>query len=562
MAARQRRRPLLLSARVRTPAPAPPTIRPSALAERLDAPRFRLRVHPHSRRLRAAGDRGAAALEYAGVVLLACTLGVALVGATDYGQRLLTEVRRAVCTALDLGGCPSGPGSADGFLPKRCATDEHRISASVGVSVVASPSGSVRIGERVNSDGTAEVSLTRGLHATADAPNPLHWGGELSSLAEARVGVGAGAHGGATAAHVWTFATEREAARFRERVARSEHLETLGSGSGAFDALGSRIVGAAGDLFGSETTGALPPPDRREVSLSAGLHLAGEAGASLGVRDRDRDRGRAAGGESGRRTGGATGRPAVPGGATAGTPRPGGSAPADGTGTGRDRVSSDLGLLHLVSAGAEGDASLTETVDERRGTVSRTVGFRFAESGGVGPLMPPSVLRPRDARDRITRASVTTTRDRGTGELTEVAVETANTDDGSGRVVGTARLKVTDANRATVRRWLAGGEPLRALTFLATTGRPKDAASPKAAGSGEVGEFDRLLYREAGYSAVGYATRSAGREFSADATLNGLSFGGATGWESVTRTATGARYLAAPGPDGRRELVPYEECAG
>ncbi|MDT0304111.1 hypothetical protein [Streptomonospora wellingtoniae] len=542
---------------MRTRVPAPSTPCPPAFAAGVPAPRTRPRPRPlPCRRLRPTGDRGAAVLEHAGVVLLACTLGVALFGATDNGQRLLAEVRRAVCTALDIGACPDGTDRADDLLPERCATDEHRLSASVGVSVAAGSSGSVRIGERVSSDGSAEVSLTRGLHATADAPNPLHWGAELGPLAEARAGVGAGAHGGAAATHVWTFATKRAADRFRERVARSEHLESLSSDSGAFDALGARIVGAVGDLFGSPTAGTLPPPDRRQVSLNAGLHLAGEAGANLGVGGR----GRSSGSQAGRRSGGANGRPAAPGDATADTPRSGRAAPA--LGTGDDRVSSDLGLLYLVSAGAEGEASLTEAVDERRGTVSRTVGFQFAESGRVGPLMPASSLgRPREARDRLTRASVTTTRDRRTGELAEVAVETVNADDGGVRVVGTARLQVTDANRATVRSWLAGREALTALTFLATTGRPKDAASPKAARSQEISEFDRLLHREATYSTVAYARRSAGREFGADATLNGLSFGGATGWESVTHTATGARYLAAPGPDGRRELVPYEECA-
>ncbi|MFD0776466.1 hypothetical protein ACFQZ2_21235, partial [Streptomonospora algeriensis] len=227
-----------------------------------------------------------------------------------------------------------------------------------------------------------------------------------------------------------------------------------------------------------------------------------------------------------------------------------------------DGVRGSPDLLHLVSASAEGDAVLTETVDERRGTVSQTVGFEFAEAGEVGPLVPEAVLSPEDARDRLTGASLTTTRHSETGELAEVVIETVNADDDAGHIVGTARLEVTDANRAPVRRWLDGREPLLALTFLSTTARPKDVASPKAEHSDSVGEFDRLLFSEGTYSSVRYAAESRGRDFSVDATLSGLSFGGATGWESVTRTATGARYLARPGPAGRRELVPFEGCTG
>ncbi|KII00005.1 hypothetical protein LP52_03385 [Streptomonospora alba] len=516
--------------------------------------------HPLPRRLlrplnAAADDHGAAALDYAAVVLLACALGTALFGTSDYGQRILAEIRRAVCAALDLGDCADRPGDADRFLPEPCTTDAQQISSSVGVSVAARQNGQVRIAERVDSDGTAEVALTHRLHGTADAPSPLRWGADLGPLAEADAGLAAGVHGGASTTHVWEFSTEREAARFRERVARAEHLESIGSDSGAFDAIGSRIVGFAADRLGSDAV-TLPPPDRREVSVKAGLHLAGDAGASLGVRSRNRS---------------ADGTPRTPAGESPARPggprRPGtGLSPGSDSGSqapGTDEaVRSGLDLLHLVSAGAEGDAVLTESRDGRSGTVSRTVGYEFAEAGEVGPLVPDSVLSPEDARDRLTGASLTTTRDSDTGELVEVAIETVNADGDSGHVVGTARLEVTDANRAAVRRRLDGREPLLALTFLSTTARPKDVTSAKAESSDSVDEFDRLLYSEGTYSSVRYATDSRGREFSADATLSGLSFGGATGWESATRTAIGARYLGGPGPAGRRELIAFEECTG
>ncbi|MFD0773117.1 hypothetical protein ACFQZ2_04170, partial [Streptomonospora algeriensis] len=133
----------------------------------------------------AAGDRGAAALDYAAVALLVCALGTALFGTTDYGQRVLTEIRHAVCAALDLGDCTDRPGAADRFLPEPCTTDTQQISSSVGVSVAASQNGQVRIAQRVYSDGTAEVALTHRLHGSADAPSPLRWGAELGPLAEA-----------------------------------------------------------------------------------------------------------------------------------------------------------------------------------------------------------------------------------------------------------------------------------------------------------------------------------------------------------------------------------------
>ncbi|GAA4891696.1 hypothetical protein [Streptomonospora salina] len=512
-------------------------------------PRPPRRRHPRRPLSAAADDRGAAALDYAAVVVLACALATGLAGTTDFGQRIVAEIRRAVCGALDLGDCAGRPGDADGFVPEPCTTDTQQVSSSVGVSVAASQDGQVRIAERVNSDGTAEVALTHRLEGAADAPSPLHWGAELGPLAEAEAGLAAGVHGGASATRVWTFPTEREADRFRERVARAEHLENLGSDSGAFDALGSRIVGFAADRFGADAV-TLPPPDRRDVSVSGGLHLSGEAGASVGVRGRGS-------------SGGGDADPDTPGTGAPTPERPATDAPGiQDPDTSDDAVSTGLDLLHVVSAGAEGDAVLTESRDERSGTVSRTVGFEFAESGEVGPLVPESVLTPDDARTGLTGASLTTVRDSGTGELTGVAIETVNADGDGGHVVGTARLEVTDANRAAVRRRLDAGEPLLALTFLSTTGRPTDTASPRAGDSDRVGEFDRLLFREGTYSSVRYATASDGREFSADATLSGLSFGGATGWKSATRTATGARYLARPGPGGRRELVPFEDCAG
>ncbi|MUL42534.1 hypothetical protein FZ103_15365 [Streptomonospora sp. PA3] len=498
-------------------------------------------------------DRGGTLLGYAGVVLVVGALGVTLFASTDFGGRIVTGIERAVCAVLDLGGCPPGRGVAEDFLPEPCTTDAQQLSASVSISIAASPSGRVRIGERVNSDGTAEVSLTHALHGSADAPSPLRWGADLGPLADAHAGVGAGMHGGLAATRTWTFRTERAADRFRKRVARAEHLQNLGSDSGAFDALGARIVGVAADRLGGDSAGDLPPPDRREVSVNAGVHLTGEAGAKFGLRRSGRS---AEAGPHGP-TSPADGRTADPGSTDADT----GGDPSADPGSRRDGVSSSLNLLHLVSAGAEGEAVLTESVDERSGTVSQTVGFTFAEAGEVGPLMPKSVLRPRDARDRLARASLTTTRDRATGELVAITIETVNTDEDRGHIAGTTRLEVTGANRAAVRRWLAGSRPLAALEFLATTGRPKDITSPAAQRSDDIGEFDRLLFSEATYSTVRYAAESNGREFGADATLSGWTFGGATGWESLTRTATGARYLAGPGPAGRRELVPFEDCA-
>ncbi|GAB3454331.1 hypothetical protein GCM10027570_34340 [Streptomonospora sediminis] len=528
----------------------------------------------------SAADCGATAIGYAGVAILACALGIALFGATDHGRRILTEVERAVCAALGLGPCPTGRDHrADPLRPKVCAASAQQVSASAGVSVAASPSGRVRIGERHFTDGTAEVSLTRAVHGTADAPNPFRWGAGLGP-AEAEAGLGAGVHGGAAATSTWVFPSKHAADRFRERVARSEHLDGLRADSGAFDALGARIAGGAAQLLGDGGAAGLPPPDRRAVTTHAGVHLAGDAGVELhvgGDANADRPADSAGGGAAG----------------TAGAPDdPGNAADTSDPAASDERragVTSGPDLLHLVSAGAEGNAELTRTTDDRRGTVSQTVAFEFAETGAVGPLVPESVLSPGHAHDRLARAALTTTRDRGTGDLEEVVIEVDNSrgadgaggargngGDGGGHVVGTARLEVTDRNRATVRRWLAAGESLRALSFLSTTGRPTQPAAPQAAhgGAGEgggagrgsrvgrVGGFDELLYREGTYSTVRYATETTGREFSADATLGGLSFGGATGWESVSRAATGARYLAAPGPHGRRELVPFAECAG
>ncbi|QBI53161.1 hypothetical protein [Streptomonospora litoralis] len=539
---------------------------------------------PHSpchrrRACSTADDHGAAAVGYAGVVVLACALGVALFGTTDHGRRLLAELERAVCIALDLGDCASGRRGNNDLLPKPCTTDTHRITASTGLSVAASPSGRVRIGERVNSNGTAEVALTRTLDGSADAPSPFRWGFQAGPVAEAELGISAGVHGGVAETRVWTFASRDEARRFRERVARAEHLQNLGQDSGAFDALGAQIVGKAAEVFGDGTAAdTLPPPDRRETSTSAGAHLTGEAGVKVATPDRrprpppDAD----PEGERAESDDVPGADPGAPGSSSDSGPDPdagrspnrrppdGRSEPRGESGEPhrRDDFAAGFDLLHLVSAGAEGSAVFTRGVDHRRGTTSRTVAFEFAESGDVGPLAPRSVLGSQQARNRLTRAALTTTRNRRTGELTGIRIETVRADEAHGHVVGTARLAVTDANRGTVRRWLAEREPVLALSFLGTTGRPKDATSPRARSPGAVTPFDRLLFDEGTYSTVRYAAESNGREFAAEATLAGLSFGSTTGWESATLTATGARYLAPPGPRGRRELVPFGECAG
>lgn len=539
------------------------------------------------------GDRGGTLLEYAGVLALVAGVATGMAGLTEPGRRALAEVERAVCAVLRLEGCGTGTAGAgaaanpdSAFRPQGCTTGTSSLTAATGVSVAVSPGGKVRIAERVNSDGTVEVSLARGFEAAAELPSPFRWGAGVGHLAEAEAGVAAGVRGGVTAVDTWVLDDRRAATAFRERVARQVHLDELTEDSGAFDAVGAQIVGLLERSLGTGGpeagggSGGLPPPDRREVVADGGVRLTGELGATLGGRGR-----RAAGPERS----GSDGGPAAP------------DAPAAPSGprTGRQGVASGVDLLHLVSASAEGSAHFSRETDERRDTVAETVGFAFEEAGEVGRLMPRSVVTPEDARDRVVSAALTTTRDRRTGRLTEVAIRVVNAADEHGQTEGTARLAVTDANRATVRAWLNGGEPLLALSFLSTTGRPKDATDPRAehppggaddapgrpasgdsgdSGGGDVEEggedrehagegrrvrlsdFDRLLHAEGVYSTVRYAVETGGREFSADATLAGWAFGGSTGWESVSRTATGARYLGAPDGDGRRGLVPFAAC--
>ncbi|MDA0563231.1 hypothetical protein LG943_02635 [Streptomonospora sp. S1-112] len=526
-------------------------------------------------------ERGGAILEYAGVVALVAGAAVGLIGvagSTEPGRRVLAEVERAVCAVLRLADCGAGAGAAAAdsaaadrdaaFRPQGCTTGSSAMTAATGVSVAVSPGGKVRIAERVSSDGTVEVSLARGFDAAADLPSPFRWGVGVGHLAEVDAGIAAGVRGGVTAVETWTLADRRAAADFRERVARSVHLAELTEDSGAFDAVGAQIIGLleehlGGGGAGAGTggggagtgggTGALPPPDRRAVVVDGGLRLTGDLGATLGGRGRRP-------GHPDRSDAGGAGGPAAPS-ADGADPRPGGQG-----------VASGVDLLHLVSASAEGSGHVSREIDERRGTVAETVGFTFEEAGEVGRLVPRSVLTPENASDRLVSAALTTTRDRRTGRLTEVAIQVVNAEDEHGQTEGTARLKVTDANRATVRAWLEGGEPLLALSFLSTTGRPKDVTDPRvdqgagtdAGGGGDSGvpvsDFDRLLHAEATYSTVRYAVDTDGREFTADAVLAGWAFGGSTGWESVSRTATGARYLGAPDGEGRRDLVPLTAC--
>ena len=156
--------------------------------------------------MRAAQERGAAALEYLGTLLLVAGVVTALITTMSlgfFGQGLQDVTTEAICRVVNLGGggCGAQAPSGDQIV---VSFDNTELDAGFDAFVVE---GSVQVGSEVTvyNDGTATVTL----YVSADVAAQLDAGGDTADIS---VGVGG------EIAYTYTFDSEEEALAFEAAV--------------------------------------------------------------------------------------------------------------------------------------------------------------------------------------------------------------------------------------------------------------------------------------------------------------------------------------------------------
>jgi hypothetical protein len=469
------------------------------------------------RTFRAAGERGAATLEYVAAVALASLLVVSLVVALT-GVRIEGIAEKAICsvrTALDMSGCSVDDGSTPPNQPpfdpkpKKCKITEHSEKVSAEVKILF-----IKVGDNAGfvettySDGTvtytatdgAEVGVEGGFGTKLDV-------GKLERGAKVDFGAGVKFDYGST----WVFKDAGEATAMRGQLDKYlMEQETLSHDSSGGYAIYLWIHGA---------TDPPKPPSQQVTSFEVKGDVTGKIGLSL---------------------------------------------PFD---TNPDK-SSGVPDLKLAEAGLKFGASRkwTQIKDLTTGaTTWTTAGEVYGQANAsLGPLagelkgvLGSSMAIVRDKDNQITRVTLVTTREgKATGTLNAgqsgPGAKASQSDSASAVTITTASLDVTTPEqRALVDQWLAaqGTDPNGAVspqTYLPSTLVPGDA-------------FQNLMYTNATVSNVQYDNVSSKTGFAAEVKL-GVAFGIDLSLETTDSRAVEANYLDAPGAGGVRPPVPFNEC--
>jgi Flp pilus assembly pilin Flp len=239
--------------------------------------------------VRTRGQRGAAAIEYAGIVAVVAALIVTMVvAAPGLGDKLTGGIQTAICRILG-GSCP-GSGT-DRFKPNGpCTTATSSKSGDAGVTVF-----SVHVGGNLNytrakrSDGTVAITLKGGGNAGAD----FKLGGSADVDAAGGLKLREGAGGSlqalltGNAANTYVFADDEEANKFVDHLERSA-LDTLNPLKNPLIALSpaAGIANGISGLFGGPHIGGgdfqLPPSEETFVEVGDEVSVKGSLGDGVG----------------------------------------------------------------------------------------------------------------------------------------------------------------------------------------------------------------------------------------------------------------------------------------
>jgi len=476
-------------------------------------------------------ERGAGAVEYAGLVVLAALILGGLVAGVAPG-RVSAGLRRTICAVFhpgqssgqcaSTGGRRRASGRPDAYKPRQACTVRSSSTRYGGhVTVLSVDIGhGVQLVEQTDSQGHVTVTAVgdRSVKATAGVGAGAQWGKSVN------VGGGADAEAGGTirTGDSWNFDSKKDADEFIGEIKKDAY-------SKAAEHTGVPVLAGPAFVYRhSPWRPKVPKPDVSRYSVEFGGKGSVDAGADTGSGKKHKAK---SGGKH-----------------RVGKHRAGKHRAKDGSvrTDGRKGVNPDL---------AQGSGEVTfgqqETVevDHEHHTYSATIDVHQSATAngdvaGKGPDHP--VGEESDGAVKVTT-------DRH-GNV--IAVDMTQTKTVNGKTtVTTSHLPVTDANRTEVVKDLGlyGANPPLPTHLLWDDLAPTE--DPGTAGN----DFQREMYRHAQVTKVTYDTSSSSSDGDVEGKL-GLEVGLGVEAETEDQRVTGAQYLGPPGPDGKRHYQPWKEC--
>lgn len=474
-----------------------------------------------ARRAGSASQRGAATLEYTGVIVVVVAIVAAVVlAATPVGGTIAAKLCEAFGASCGTTSQQAVAPQDEDFLPPACMyheeSEQYSSEVSIGFVTIGNNSGFIVSRFR---DGRVEVTVTdgAGLGAKGEAPGATFDVGKLGQGDNAGVDVDFG--GGLTFGYgdTWSFDDEDQYEAMRSDL--DDYLlqqEMMKQGGGPGSGLGTHM--AIKSMGGYKD-----PPKDPSVTFSQ-FGVEGSFNASLGLRE------------------------------------PTGTVDDNGD---EKFLDPNAGVNLNVKAGGQG----IRKVDTATGDVSWTyeltgegaVGAELVAGGGSAQGKTQGAFTvTRDASGQVVGLEFKSLREGGVeGHLGnkktfESGGGAAGTGESNQTVVTTA-LEVDASNRDVVDAWLSERSSVGEAAALTL---PWNAMVPDAPSDDP---FQQEMYENATTSEVAYHNIKDVQGFDL-AVKAGWKFGFGLSMEEATADAVDAQFLGAPGPDGRRVMIDDATC--